>query len=98
MTKQGARLNASFCGPGMFSGYNKEPVATGLDQDGFLQTGDLGSVDRDGLFHFLGRTKELLRVKGINVSPREVETVLATHPAVEAAYVVGLPPDGSELG
>ena len=47
-------------------------------------------------FHFSGRDKDLLRVKGINVSPIEVESVLAAHPAVDAAYVVGLPPDGLE--
>jgi acyl-CoA synthetase (AMP-forming)/AMP-acid ligase II len=48
------------------------------------------------MFHFTGRSKDLLRVKGINVSPMEVEAVLGTHPAVEAVYVVGLPPDGLE--
>jgi len=44
----------------------------------------------------LTRSKDLLRVKGINVSPIEVENVLAGHPAVEAAHVVGLPADGLE--
>lgn len=81
-------------GPGLYSGYHKEPAGTGLDQDGWFVTGDLGSIDEDGTFHFAGRTKDLLRVKGINVSPIEVEQVLATHPDVQAAYVVGLPVDG----
>ena len=82
--------------PGMFSGYHQQPPGSGLDADGFFRTGDLGSVDVDGTFHFTGRSKDLLRVKGINVSPAEVESVLATHPVVEAAHVVGLPPEGLE--
>lgn len=82
--------------PGLFSGYYKQPAATGIDCDGFFMTGDRGDLDAGGTFHFTGRSKDLLRVKGINVSPMEVETVLATHPAVEAVYVVGLPPDGLE--
>lgn len=81
-------------GPGLFRGYHKQPEGSGLDGGGFFCTGDLGSVDTAGVFHFVGRSKELLRVKGINVSPREVEAVLAAHPQVEAAYVVGVPDAG----
>ncbi len=83
-------------GPGMFSGYHKQPPLTGVDADGFFMTGDLGRIDARGTFHFEGRSKDLLRVKGINVSPLEVEGVLSTHPGVDAAYVVGLPADGVE--
>ena len=83
-------------GPGMFSGYYKQPPGSGLDDAGFLRTGDLGCIDASGVLRFVGRSKDLLRVKGINVSPLEVEAVLNGHPAVEAAYVVGLPPDGLE--
>jgi acyl-CoA synthetase (AMP-forming)/AMP-acid ligase II len=83
-------------GPGLFSGYYKQPLGTGMDDDGFFITGDLGRTDAAGVFHFAGRRKDLLRVKGINVSPVEVEGVLATHPGVESVYVVGLPPDGLE--
>ena len=82
--------------PGLFTGYHRQPAGTGLDADGFFRTGDLGSVDGAGAFQFTGRSKDLLRVKGINVAPAEVEAVLAAHPAVEAAHVVGLPPDGLE--
>lgn len=81
-------------GPGLFSGYYKQPPGTGLDGEGFFRTGDLGRVGADGGVQFIGRSKDLLRVKGINVSPLEVEAVLGSHPAVEAVYVVGLPPDG----
>lgn len=82
-------------GPGLFSGYYKQPPGTDLDGDGFFRTGDIGALDADG-FHFSGRSKDLLRVKGINVSPVEVENVLAAHAAVDSVYVVGLPPDGLE--
>jgi len=82
--------------PGLFSGYYKQPPRTGLDAEGYFRTGDLGCIDADGVFHFSGRSKDLLRVKGINVAPAEVERVLAAHPAVDAVYVVGLPPDGLE--
>jgi fatty-acyl-CoA synthase len=77
-------------GPGLFSGYYKEPAGSGLDADGFLMTGDLGRVDRSGTLSFAGRSKDLLRVKGINVSPVEVESVLQSHPGVENAYIVGI--------
>jgi fatty-acyl-CoA synthase len=83
-------------GPGLFSGYYKQAAGTGLGRDGFFATGDIGDVDARGGFYFTGRSKDLLRVKGINVSPMEVEAVLASHPAVEAAYVIGVPPDGLE--
>jgi len=83
-------------GPGMFSGYHNQPPGLGLDADGFFCTGDLGAIDAGGTFHFSGRSKDLLRVKGINVSPVEVEAVLAAYEAVDSAYVVGLPPDGLE--
>jgi fatty-acyl-CoA synthase len=83
-------------GPGMFSGYYKRPAGSGIDDRGFFMTGDLGRIDANGTFHFAGRSKDLLRVKGINVSPLEVEAVLSAHPAVDAAYVVGLPPDSLE--
>lgn len=82
--------------PGLFSGYYKQPPGTGLDAAGFFASGDLGRIDAAGVFHFSGRSKDLLRVKGINVSPLEVEGVLAAHPAVDSVYVVGLPPDGLE--
>lgn len=83
-------------GPGMYSGYFKEPPHLGLTADGWFDTGDVGTLGDDGQFRFVGRDKDLLRVKGINVAPVEVEAVLMAHAGVEAAYVVGLPPDGVE--
>ena len=64
---------------------------------GWFRTGDLGFLDRDGRLHVEGRRKEMLKVKGINVAPLEVEELLCSHPAVDQAYVVGLPaPDDDE--
>jgi acyl-CoA synthetase (AMP-forming)/AMP-acid ligase II len=83
-------------GPGLFSGYQGEAPGAGLDGEGFFLTGDRGRVDAAGNLQFVGRTKDLLRVKGINVSPVEVEMVLAAHPEVESVYVVGLPPNALE--
>lgn len=83
-------------GPGMFSGYRNQPAGAGLDEHGFFVSGDLGRLKPDGALEFIGRNKDLLRVKGINVSPLEVESVLAAHPGVETVYVVGLPVRGSD--
>ncbi len=80
-------------GPGLFLGYEGMPAGAGLDERGFFCTGDLGFWDPAGRLRFTGRSKDLLRVKGVNVSPLEVEEVLARHPSVDLAYVVGLPVD-----
>src|SRR5262249_58823289 len=74
-------------------GYYRDPEknAAAFDAEGFLVTGDLGFVGDDGRLRFRGRIKEMVKTGGINVAPLEVEEVLLGHPAVEQAYVVGLP-------
>jgi fatty-acyl-CoA synthase len=74
-------------------GYHRDPArnAEAFDAEGFLLTGDLGSLDDDGRLRFRGRIKEMVKTGGINVAPLEVEEVLLGHPDVEQAYVVGLP-------
>jgi fatty-acyl-CoA synthase len=74
-------------------GYYRDPErnAAAFDAEGFLITGDLGAVDDDGRLRFRGRIKEMVKTGGINVAPVEVEEVLLGHPAVEQAYVVGVP-------
>src|SRR2546427_3767305 len=74
-------------------GYYKDPEknAAAFDGHGFLVTGDLGAIGDDGRLRFRGRFKEMVKTGGINVAPLEVEEVLLGHPAVEQAYVVGLP-------
>ncbi|BCJ88412.1 class I adenylate-forming enzyme family protein [Effusibacillus dendaii] len=74
-------------------GYYNKPEETTLtiDKDGWLRTGDLGRFDEDGYIELLGRSKELYRVSGENVTPKEVEEVISKHPKVNQVYVVGVP-------
>src|SRR5262245_28396057 len=64
--------------------------------DGWLRTGDLVHDDGDGLYTFVGRRKEVIRRRGENLSPTEVEAAAERHPAVAAAAVVGVPSELSE--
>ena len=74
-------------------GYYRDPEQTGaaFDAHGFFRTGDLGLVGDDGRVRFRGRLKELIKTGGANVAPLEVEAILMSHPAVQQAYVVGVP-------
>ncbi len=66
--------------------------------DGWFRTGDLGYLDDSDRLHIVGRRKEMLKVKGINIAPLEVEELLCSHQGIDQAYVVGLPDsDGDEL-
>jgi fatty-acyl-CoA synthase len=78
-------------GPTLFSGYYKEPPGQAVDAEGYFHTGDLGWLDDEGALHFVGRAKDVIKVAGANVAAAEVEAVLSAHPAVGAAYVVGVP-------
>ncbi len=80
-------------GPNVFAGYWDDPeaTATALTADGWLRTGDIGVVDDDGFVYLVDRAKDLIIVSGFNVYPAEVEEVLAEHPAVVEAAVVGVP-------
>lgn len=81
-------------GPSVFAGYFRDDTATAaVLQDGELRTGDLGYLDDDGELWLVQRRSDLIVCGGENVYPAEVENVLATHPAVEAVCVVGLPDD-----
>ena len=64
--------------------------------DGWLHTGDLVVVGDDGMYTFVGRRKEVLRRRGENLSPLEVEEALAAHPDVAEVAVVGVPSDLTE--
>src|SRR5581483_5903756 len=59
--------------------------------NGFYRPGDLGRINSDGTFTYVGRTAEMIKKSGINISPAEVEEVLLKHPAVAQAAVVGAP-------
>ncbi|MFQ5881307.1 MAG: long-chain fatty acid--CoA ligase [Candidatus Methylomirabilales bacterium] len=79
-------------GSNIMQGYLNRPEATvEVLKDGWLYTGDMGRRDADGYFYIVDRKKDLIIVGGLNVYPREVEEVLAAHPAVAEATVVGIP-------
>jgi acyl-CoA synthetase (AMP-forming)/AMP-acid ligase II len=87
-------------GPQVMAGYLGRPEATAamVDQDGWLRTGDLGLVDGDGSVVIVDRLKELIKVSGHQVAPAELEAVLAGHPAVADAAVLGRgDPDHGEV-
>jgi len=73
-----------------------EETAAVLTDDGWLRTGDLVTVNVDGTYTFVGRRKEVLRRRGENLSPLEVEEVLDSHPAVLESAVVGVESDLTE--
>jgi long-chain acyl-CoA synthetase len=80
-------------GPNVFAGYFEDPVATErvLDGDGWLHTGDVAVLSDEGKITIVDRHKDLIIVSGFNVFPAEVENVLARHPGVLEAAVVGVP-------
>ncbi len=70
-----------------------EETAKTLHPDGWLHTGDLGSMDERGFLRITGRVKDMIIRGGMNISPREIEDVLFAHPAVAEVAVVGVPDD-----
>ncbi|XP_036142190.1 probable 4-coumarate--CoA ligase 3 [Monomorium pharaonis] len=80
-------------GPHIMKGYLNDEVATKntLTEDGWLKTGDVAYFDEDFDFFITDRLKELIKVKGFQVPPAELEALLRTHPDVEEAAVVGIP-------
>jgi acyl-CoA synthetase (AMP-forming)/AMP-acid ligase II len=80
-------------GPQIMRGYLHRPEETAacLDRDGWYHTGDVGYADEEGDFFIVDRTKELIKYKGLQVAPAELEALLLTHPAVLDAAVVRAP-------
>jgi acyl-CoA synthetase (AMP-forming)/AMP-acid ligase II len=80
-------------GPQVMAGYLNNPAATAksIDEEGFFHTGDIGHVDEDGWWFIVGRLKELIKYKGYQVAPAELEALLLSHPAVLDAAVIGIP-------
>jgi acyl-CoA synthetase (AMP-forming)/AMP-acid ligase II len=80
-------------GPQVMKGYLNRPDATAraLGESGWLRTGDLGYVDEDGYLHLVDRLKEMIKHRGIQIAPAELEAVLLSHPGVADAAVVGSP-------
>ncbi|MGW1624040.1 AMP-binding protein [Streptomyces sp. NPDC002172] len=87
-------------GPQVMKGYLGRPDATAdmIDADGWLHTGDVGHVDADGWLYIVDRVKELIKYKGFQVAPAELEALLITHPGIADAAVVGAyNEDGNEI-
>lgn len=87
-------------GPQIMLGYLNNPKATAevVDADGWLRTGDIAHYDDQGYFYVTDRLKELVKVKGFQVAPAELESLLRTHPQVLDAGVLGIPhPQNGEV-
>jgi acyl-CoA synthetase (AMP-forming)/AMP-acid ligase II len=91
----GAGERGEICvrGPQVMKGYLNCPEATTqtIDADGWLHTGDIGYADDEGFFYVVDRAKELIKFKGLQVAPAELEAVLLTHPSVADAAVIPSP-------
>jgi acyl-CoA synthetase (AMP-forming)/AMP-acid ligase II len=79
-------------GPQVMKGYLDDPDATArtIDPDGWLHTGDIAQVDEHGSVRIVDRVKELIKYKGYQIAPAELEGLLLTHPAIADAAVIGL--------
>ena len=80
-------------GPNVMKGYLGKPEETAkcIDAEGWFHTGDIGYFDSDGHFYITDRLKELIKVKGLQVAPAELEALLLHHPEIMDAAVIGVP-------
>ncbi|MET8678898.1 4-coumarate--CoA ligase family protein [Streptomyces sp. NPDC004647] len=96
----GAEGEVVIRGPQVMKGYLGRPDATAamIDTDGWLHTGDIGRVDADGWLYVVDRVKELIKYKGYQVAPADLEAVLLTHEHITDAAVIGvMDGDGNEI-
>jgi len=87
-------------GPQVMLGYLNNPEATAdtITEDGWLKTGDISFIDSDGYMFVVDRLKELIKYKGFQIAPAELEATLVAHPGISDAAVIGLPdPQAGEL-
>ncbi len=79
-------------GPNVMKGYYKQEEATASAlKGGWLYTGDMARFDSDGYVYIVGRKKEMVNVRGLNVYPREIEEVLYQNPKIKEAAIIGIP-------
>jgi acyl-CoA synthetase (AMP-forming)/AMP-acid ligase II len=87
-------------GPNIMAGYlnNEEATRATLEPDGWLHTGDIATVDSDGIYTIVDRLKELIKYKGYQVAPAVLEAVLLSNPKIADSAVIGVPDeDGQEI-
>jgi acyl-CoA synthetase (AMP-forming)/AMP-acid ligase II len=84
-------------GPQVMQGYLHQPEATAeaIDHEGWLRTGDIGWADDEGYITIVDRLKELIKYKGYQVAPAELEAVLLAHPSVADAAVIPSPDEAA---
>jgi acyl-CoA synthetase (AMP-forming)/AMP-acid ligase II len=94
---RGERGELFIRGPQVMLGYLGNPAATAatIDPDGWLHTGDIATVDDEGWFYIVDRLKELIKYKGFQIAPAELEAILITHPEVADCAVIGVPDERS---
>jgi acyl-CoA synthetase (AMP-forming)/AMP-acid ligase II len=93
--RDGTRGELWIRGPQVMAGYlnNEEATAHTIDSEGWLHTGDIAEIDDDGYYAIVDRLKELIKYKGFQVPPAELEAILITHPAIADCAVIGVPDD-----
>ena len=93
VTGEGERGELWMRGPQVMKGYLNNPEATAatIDEDGWLHSGDVAIVDSDGYFQIVDRLKELIKYKGFQVAPAELEALIISHPGVADVAVIGVP-------
>ncbi len=91
--EEGTRGELLIRGPQVMAGYlnNEEATRHTIDEDGWLHTGDVAEIDEDGYYAIVDRLKELIKYKGFQVPPAELEAILITHPAIADCAVIGVP-------
>jgi long-chain acyl-CoA synthetase len=89
----GERGELMFRGPPVMDGYygNEQATYASIENDGWLHSGDIATMDEDGYFTIVDRKTDMILTAGFNVYPAEVERVLCMHPAVALAAVTGVP-------
>jgi acyl-CoA synthetase (AMP-forming)/AMP-acid ligase II len=93
ITEEGEVGEVAVRAPWVMKGYWNRPQETAkvFDPEGYYLTGDMGTFDREGYLFLVERKDDMIKTGGLNVYPSEVEGVLASHPSVEEAAVIGIP-------
>lgn len=97
----GVNIDGEVCieTPSLFSQYfsNEEATVSSFDSDGYFHTGDVGHFDSDGYFYFVDRSKDIIKYRGYQISPTEIEFFLINLDGIRMACVVGIAEDFTEI-